>query len=238
MTENDLLAIQKDVLRARENGRLDVDELGRLVLPGGNMRIGGEFSFEHKRHELVQDAIERNDPEREAWMRAFIRRNGDVQMKRNYVTVANERKHNMIPDAAINFALSLLLFPSRTKINTWYAGLFTSNWSPSETTKSDWAASLATELQQAQFDESGRQPLVFGTAASSKTIATTTPTTFTISAGVVGLLIYGITLNEISTVDYAGTDRITLAATRFQSPKTVDEGDLANSGYQLNGASG
>ena len=240
MNQTDLSAIQRDAMRAQGKD-IELTDDGKLVLKPARLTIGGVFSFEHKRHEAVQRAIEDGDPEKELWLRDFVRRNGDTQYKRNYVTVDQERAPNLIPNGGLDFVLDLIL-GSTLKINNWYMGPFTSNWTPSATAQSNWAGAssgpLATELANAQYDETNRQAATFGNPASSQTITTSAATTFTLSTGVSGLSMYGVTLNSVNTVAYDSTDQTLLAATRFVSPKSgLDAGDLANIGYELSASS-
>jgi hypothetical protein len=241
MKDNDLSAILKDVERAKERTEIYVTDKGIVEIPRAGFSIGGTFTFEHKRHEDVHRARDDGDSEKEAWMRDHVRSIGDTHYKRNYMTVDQDRAPNLIPNVGLDFVLDVLMYASTLKINTWNMGPFTSDWTPAATADADWAGAgsgpLATELQQTEFDETNRQGATFASAASSQLIATSTPTTFTLATGVSNLALYGVTMNEINTINYNATDKILLAATRFASAKTgLDAGDLANIGYELGAA--
>jgi hypothetical protein len=151
------------------------------------------------------------------------------------------KEPNLIPNVGLNFVLNVLFF-STSKISTWYHGPFISNWTPVATAQSNWAGAgsgpLATELANAQFDESNRQAATFGTTASSQSISSSASTTITLATGESGITLYGTTLNQSSTVAYNATDLILLAATAFSTAKSgLGAADVINLDYTISASS-
>jgi hypothetical protein len=149
--------------------------------------------------------------------------------------------HNQIPDAGINFLLNVI-FGSTAKIGTWYHGPFKSNWASFTAAQSNWAGAtsgpLATELANADYDETNRQAAVFGTPAAAKTMTASAATRFTLATGASGITLYGSTLNSVATVGYNATDQVLLAAAQFGSPKAgLGAADKIDIEYEIVGSS-
>lgn len=230
-------ALIRDIKRLHANKQIEFDDDGRMVLCRDvNVSLGGVFRSSIDRHELVAKAVATGDPEREQWARILVAAKADGQ----YIRQQEGEDHNLIPDAGLNHYLDIVL-GAGTQVTTWYFGLFKSNWTPVAGALSNWAGAgsgpLATELTQAEFDESGRRAAVFG-AAASKVKATSTPTTFTLATGTSGISLYGATLNSTSTIAYNNTDKVLIAATRFTTTKTgLGATDKANVDYTITGSS-
>lgn len=234
------VSLFKDLRRALANRKVDFTENGLMILREAGIQVGGVFESQVLRHDFVQRAIDEGDPDREAWAREWVRATGAHRNFTGYHTQQQSADKNLVPDAGLNTLLNII-FGSTAKISTWYQGPFTSNSTPGASWASNWAGAssgpLATELPNAAYDESNRQAAVFG-AASSKTIATSSATTFTIAAGQSDLSIYGSTLNNIATVAYDATDRVLMAATRFTSPKSgLGAADVVQISYSFTGSS-
>lgn len=232
-------ALQRDIQRAVTARAIEFDEQGRMILGNHiNVRLGGVFTSGIERHRLVQEAIDKGDPEREAWARQMVAQLGCPRT--GYVLEQIGTDHNLIPDAGLNHYLDVVL-GGGVQVATWYFGLFKSNWTPIAGALSNWAGAgsgpLATELAQAEFNESGRQAAVFG-AAAAKVKATSTPSVFTLATGTSGISLYGATLNSTATVAYNATDKVLVAATRFTTAKTgLGATDKANVEYTITGSS-
>ncbi|MGB5834136.1 MAG: hypothetical protein WBG92_19415 [Thiohalocapsa sp.] len=234
-------SLMKDLRRLVGNRQFEFDDNGLMVFKNDvDIQVGGIFDSEVLRHDLVQQAVNDGDKEREAWLRRWARASGALARRDGYHAQQAGSDHNLIPDAGINAILGII-FGATTKISTWYQGPFTSNSTPGAAWGSNWAGAtsgpLATELAEAAYDESNRQAAVFGSAAA-KSIATSSATTFTIASGQSGLSLYGSTLNNIATVAYDATDRVLMAATRFSSAKSgLGEADVVNISYTISGSS-
>jgi hypothetical protein len=205
-----------------------------------NVQVGGVFDSQIQRHDLVQQAIDDGDVARERWLREWVRKTGALARREGYHVQQVGADHNLIPDAGINTLLDII-FGATSKITTWYQGPFTSNSTPGAAWVSNWAGAgsgpLATELANAAYDETNRQAATFGSAAT-KSIATSSATTFTIAAGQSDISLYGSTLNDIATVAYNATDQVLMAATRFASAKTgLGAADVVNISYTISGSS-
>ena len=230
-------ALVNDIKKALLNNRYEINDQGLLVI-GNNVgvELGGVFECHVDRDPRVSRAMESGDLAEEMAAREL------VAMKGGYKdSLMHSVDHNLMPDAGINYVLNVLFYTT-SKIATWYQGPFKSDWTPVAGALSNWAGAgsgpLATELTDAEYDESGRQAMTFGTAASAKAISTTTASTFTIASGVSSLSLYGSTVNSIATVAYNSTDQILAAATRFSSTKTgLGATDVVNISYSLSGAS-
>lgn len=215
--------------------------IARDLRRGRKLPVGGQFATTVRRHALVQDAIERGDPEREAWMRRYVRALGAVKAGRDYVTVGQQTHHNVVPNGGMNFLLNLL-FRSRAKISTWYVGVFTDDVTPDSTWKSNWAGASsgpkARELPDAAYDEAGRRPLDFDADASGQLIESN-DVTFTLASGQAGVDAHGFTVNSVATVGYNAVDQILWAATRFDedgigsSKLGLSSGDTLSTKYRL-----
>lgn len=202
-----------------------------------NLQIGGVFDAFVSRHHMVQDALERQDPERVLWARRQVMLKGWDKTREGYIEVDRDVTHNIIPTGGLNYVLDLLL-GSRSKVATWYHGPFTSNWTPMATAGSNWAGStsgpLATELQVAQFEGSNRKAATFATSASNGQIAASATTQVTIAEGVQDVTVHGTTLNSTQEVGYNNTDAVLLAATRFPTPKSgLGATDTLNLSYTI-----
>ena len=231
----------KELEAAVRRGEVEFDEEGRMLFPKTRLTVGGVFSGEVLEHEAVLMAKESKDLERELWMRKHVREIGDVFARRHYVMAQRVESPNRIPNGGLDFTLNLLMYTT-AKISTWYYGPFTSAWVPPATALWNWAGvssgPLATELPDADFDESGRQAAVFASAASSQTITNSSATSITFATGTSNISIYGLTLNESSTVAYNSTDKILLAATAFTNALTgLSAGSILNMGYVLGASS-
>lgn len=237
LTKNPITSLVRDIRRALTTNKYEKD--GPLTYIGGdvNIKIGGVFTSWVLRHEAVQRAIETGDKLAEAAARSLVPKGTDL----GHFRLLESVDHNLIPEEGINFVLDLLFHTGQGKQNTWYHGIFTSNWIPSPTAKSDWAkisGGLADELPNASYDETNRQPAVFATVAASKEIASSTPTRFALAAGTSGITIYGSTLNSTNTVAYTGTDEVLLSAARFNNEKSgLGESDKIDIEYTIEGSS-
>ena len=212
-----------------------------MVFSGPGLVVGGVFEDQVWEHPAVITAQEEGDVEKEMWLRNMISTAGRSVFRDQYVQVNGGLPPNLIVNDGLDFVLNVLFY-STTKISTWYYGPFTSNWTPAATADSSWAGvssgPLATELPNASFDESNRQAAVFGSAASSQSITTSSTTDITIATGISGVSIYGHTLNEIATVAYNSTDKILLAATRRSEALTgLAAGTVLKLGYTFGCAS-
>ena len=235
--------IMRDIKRAAANHKLELDGKGNIRVGGGaNFLIGGHFHSVVHRHWLVQKAIDMGDSDRVRWVREYVRSIGDVMFHRGYESLMTGCDKNIVPDSAINDVLNILFDTATPKITGWYQGPFTTVWTPLNTTLSSWAGpsnNKATELTNAQYDETNRQQAVFATGtAASQNIKTQTPTRFTLSTGQTGVAIYGSTLNNTTNVAYDFDDAITIAATAFSEPKTgLGAGDRIDIDYDITGSS-
>ena len=234
-------AIMRDLKRAAANHKLELDDEGNLHVGNhANFTIGGHFSTVVHRHWLVQKAIDLGDADRVRWAREYVRKMGDVLFHRDYIPMMESCDKNIVPNPAINSILDTL-FGTAVKIGPWYQGPFTTDWTPADTTPSSWAGAtnnLATELQDAQYDETNRQLVDFGAAAASQNILTQNPTRFTLATGQSGVAIYGSTLNDINTVAYDSDTQVTIAATRFTAAKTgLGAADKIDIAYDITGSS-
>lgn len=234
-------ALKRDIQRAAANNAIEFDEQGRMVLGRDiNVSFGGVFTSSIGRHDLVRRALETKDPVQEAMARLQVARQGFFATGEGYALEQIGADHNLIPDAGLNHYLDVVL-GGGVQVATWYFGLFKSNWTPIAGALSNWAGAgsgpLATELAQAEFNESGRQAAVFG-AAAAKVKATSTPSVFTLATGTSGISLYGATLNSTATVAYNATDKVLVAATRFTTSKTgLGATDKANVEYTITGSS-
>lgn len=230
-----------DVRKARQRGRLEVGPDGFIKAAGmDGFVIGGNFKTKIFRHRAVQELIDSGDVSKLAWTRDWVRSSGLLARMDGFELVDASVDPNLVPDLGINHVLDVI-FGSGTKVTTWYQGPFTTDWTPVAAAASDWgkvAGGLATELADAQYDESARQSATFGSAAAAKNIATSAATTFTLATGESGVALYGSTLNSVATVAYTGTDEILIAATRFGTAKTgLGAADVININYDITGSS-
>jgi hypothetical protein len=237
-SDKHLDALLGDIRRAVKNHKYEFTDDG-LMLIGAHtgIQIGGVFDVEIKKHSLVLEAIDKKDSDFEKWAREFVAACGDNVTKANYESVDYEQAPNLIPMAGRTFNLSLL-FGDAVKITPWYLALFVSNSTPLSTWESNWAGAssgpVATELPDASYDEDERQAAVFPAAATSGAIATSTPTSYTIAAGVTGVSLYGSVLTDVATPAYNATDKVLMAATRFASTKAgLDATDAASTNYSI-----
>ena len=235
LSKNPVASLVRDLKHALRNKKYELDGAD-LVVPSSKIRAGGVFTSSILRHPAVQKAIEAGDKLAEAAARqaAFMAPDADCERMLESVD------HNQIPDAGINFLLDLL-FGSASKISTWYHGPITTNWSGFAGAQSNWAGAtggLATELPEANYNETNRQAAVFANPAASKSITASTPTRFTLATGTSGITLYGSTLNETNTVAYNATDKILLAAAQFGSAKSgLGAGDKIDIEYEIEGSS-
>ena len=217
-----LTRLLRDIRRAQASGEIEFSESGMMIVHNNvNIEAGGVFHSSVLRHESVQRAIDEGDPELEAWAREWVRKSGDLHSGRGYFRSQVGADHNIIPTFGRNYLLDLLLDATTSKITAWYHGPFKSNWTPSATARSNWAGAtsgpLATEVADADIDESGRQQATFTTAAASAAKGATTPTRITVASGTSGITLYGSTLNESATIGYNVTDKVLLSAAAFAS---------------------
>jgi len=229
-------ALIRDIRRLQSCGRLDNET---LIESAAAMQVGGVFYSDVLRHDMVQQAIDDQDPEKEEWARNFVLQQGHPGY--GYTSMGAAADHNLLPTGGLNFLLNVLFF-STAKIGTWYFGPFTSNSTPVAGWLSNWAGAtsgpLATELTDAQITGSARGAATFGIAAAAGVIATSTATSLTLETGVSGLSLYGATLNESSTIAYNVTDKILLAATRFSTAKSgLGAADIINLNYSITATS-
>jgi len=233
-------SVISDLKRALANRKIEVTPEGLMVLGDTNISIGGVFDTWVNRHELVQKAIDEKDHEKEAWARKWVSAMGFDKTGQGYFSEYCSADHNLIPDGGINYILNVI-FGSTAKLSNWYVGLFTSDHTPAPDWGSNWAGATsgpdATELANAAYNETNRQLAVFG-SATTKTIATSSATVFTLATGQSNVAIYGATLNSVSTVAYNEANEILLAATKFGSPKTgLGAADVINVSYSITGSS-
>lgn len=240
-----LASLIGDIRNAKSRGHIDFTDDGRMIVCGNvNMQIGGVFDSWILRHEQVQKAIDDNDPEKEAWLRQWVRDTGVLARRDGFMKIMEASDHNLIPYYGLA-ALLDIIFYTKVKIATWYHGPFTSNWTPVATARSNWSGAtsgpLATELPDADIDESGRQAATFGVAASAgatTSISSSTATSVTIAAGVTPFTMYGSTLNESSSIAYNATDKVLLAATAFATAKSgLGPADVIDLNYSITAAS-
>jgi hypothetical protein len=238
LTKNPVASLVRDLRKALQGHKYEIDENGFMhIREQTNVKVGGVFSSWVLRHEAVQRAIDAGDKLAEAAARAAVPRDSDL----GCIRLMESADHNQIPDAGINFILDLV-YGSSSKIATWYHGPFTSNWASFAAAESNWAGAtsgpLATELANAEYDETNRQAAVFANPAASKTMTASTPTRFTLATGVSGLTLYGSTLNSVNTVGYDATDAVLLAAAQFDSPKSgLGAADKIDIEYEVVGSS-
>jgi hypothetical protein len=234
-------SLLRDLRRLVAARRFEFNDEGLMVFRNDvNVQVGGIFDSQVQRHDLVQQAIDDGDKPRELWLREWVRKTGALARREGYHTQQAGSDHNLIPDAGINTLLDII-FGSTAKITTWYQGPFTSNSTPGAAWLSNWAGAtsgpLATELANAAYDETNRQAATFGSAAT-KSIATSSATTFTLASGQSDVSLYGSTLNNVATVAYDVTDKVLIAATRFSSAKTgLGAADVVNISYTISGSS-
>jgi hypothetical protein len=217
-----LAALLRDIRTAQANGQIEFSDTGMMIVHGNvNIEAGGVFHSSVLRHEAVQRAIDDGDPEREAWVREWVRRNGDIHTLRGYFRDQVGADHNIIPTFGRNYLLDLMLDATTSKITAWWHGPFKSAWTPAATARSNWAGAtsgpLATEVADADIDESGRQAAVFTTAAASAAKGAASATRITFASGTSGITLYGSTLNESGTIGYNATDKVLLSAATFAS---------------------
>lgn len=240
MIEQDIMVI---LAEAKAKGkRLEFDEQGRLVIAHG-LHISTGFKATVLEHEMMARAFESQDPEKIDWTEQFIREKGWVRDGYGYYEKERRAKHNIMPDAGINNIWNTV-FGSTAKSATWYIAAFTSDWNTdgASAALSNWAGAgsgpLATELADAAYDESGRQAAVFGSAATSKVLATSAATRYTLATGQSNVSIYGAVLTNVATVAYNATDKILAAATSFDTPITgLSATHKIDLEYELTGAS-
>ena len=237
-------ALRRDIKRAVSGSTIEFDEQGHMVLGKDvNVSLGGVFTSAIARHDLVREALETHDPVQEAMARMLVAQMAYEDSARGYALEQVSDEHNLIPDAGLNHYLDVVLGTagSTTQVTSWYFGLFKSNSTPAAGWLSTWAGALsgplATELTQAEFNESGRQLAVFG-AAAAKVKATSAPSVFTLATGTSGISLYGATLNSTATIAYNVADKVLVAATRFTTAKTgLGATDKANVEYTITGSS-
>jgi hypothetical protein len=238
LTKNPVASLNRDLRKAIANNEYEFDEDGLLhVRERVNIKVGGVFSSWVLRHEAVQKAIETGDKLAEAAARAAVDRESDLGCFR----MMESADCNQIPDAGVNFILDLV-FGSRSKIATWYHGPFKTNWASFAGAQSNWAGAtsgpLATELTNAEYDETNRQAAVFANPAATKTMTASAATRFTLSTGVSDITLYGSTLNSVNTVGYDATDAVLLAAAQFGSAKSgLGAADKIDIEYEIVGSS-
>lgn len=213
LTQKEIKSIVSDINRKK----VEFTDSGLMVLNGG-VQVQGYCELTIRKHNLVLEALEKNDPEYEAYIRNLV---AESKSKYGYEVDSVIGNRNLVPTGGLNFILGIL-YGSTTKVSTWYAAIFTSDSTPAVGWLSNWAGAssgpVATELPDASYNESGRQALVFSSAADSGEIQSDVGgTTFTLATGVSGVSAYGMTVNSISTVAYNSTDRILSAATRFDA---------------------
>jgi hypothetical protein len=247
LNERTLGAVITDLKRAISNRKVEMTTEGLMVLGDTAITIGGVFDTSISRHELVQRAIDEQDPEKEAWMRKWVAAMGFNKTREGYFTEQHSADHNLIPAAGMKYILNVI-FGSTLKKSTWYVGLFTDNYSPAQDWDVNWAGATsgpeAPELADAAYDESGRQAATFGTATGTTngTIATSSATAFTLATGQADVAIYGATLNSSATVAYnvlpASSTEVLVAATKFGTAKTgLSAADVINVSYSITGSS-
>lgn len=216
----ELELLLKEVQSAVNQGKVSFDANGRMVVLG-KTAWGGVFDSCMARHEMVQDAIDRMDPEREAWAREKVFALGDHITKRRYFEQHASQEHNLLPGTGLDFAANVIFYNSTTKITNWYQGPFKSNSNPDSTWGPNWANGnlKATELAAADYTAGARVIAPFATASSggAGVITQSTDSEFTFASGTSGITIYGSTINSSNTV--AGTTGTLFAATKFASPK-------------------
>lgn len=233
-----LTSLIRDIRRAFANKHYEHTDDGKTRIGGDvNFTIGGVFTSWVNRHEWVQRAIDEKDPEKVRRMRALV---GRLGLHDGFFQDQLGCDHNIIPAKGINGILDLV-FGDKTKITTWYQGPFTSDSTPATGWESDWAGKTtpdADELPGASFGGTSRRAATFGTAAASKSISTSSASSWTLTADGEGTDIYGSTLNEVSTIAYALTTKILVAATAFTTPKRgLGQNDVLNISYSITGAS-
>jgi hypothetical protein len=238
MTENlfDSPAFLRDMQNAITQGKIEITDDGRMLIPSAGVSAGGVFTSGVKRHELVQRAIDAGDPEQELWAREKTLLVPDSRFELGFA-----QHHNLVPTLGLNLLLNQL-FRNRAAIATWYYGPFLTSWTPAPTAGSNWAGAsgaLATELSVAQMvTQTTRKAATFGVDAANASITTTAFSEVTLAAGVSGLIWYGLTLNEASAVAYNATDKLLLSASKRPTPLSgLGAGDAFVMGYEFSATS-
>jgi len=231
-------SLLRDFKRALETCQYEFVQGGGILLSRAKAVIGGVFPFQLLRHEAVLRAEQEGDLEKAAWLRQWVREQGE-RVRAGFVEIASEVSPNLIPDAGLTYMLGSSMDSATTKKSAWYFGPFSTNWTPGASAVSNWAGAgsgpLATEFTT--YDESNRQAWSRGTA-SAKSVTNSSATTLTISTGVSNATLYGLTLNSVATQNYNVTDQILAAASKFSVAKTgINAADVANLTYTLTASS-
>lgn len=237
-----LNALLGDIRQAVATHNYDVTDSGMVVFDNRvGVQAGGQYHTRTLRHELVQQAIEDNDPEQEAYWRQWLFNSGTVHTGNGFMTVEDSRDRNLIPTLGLNYLLDVIL-GNTIKKSAWYFGAFTSNSAPAASWGPDWgktAGGSATEITSAQMvTQTTRPAATFGDAAASGVLASSDATRITLAEGVSGLALYGATLNSSSAIAYSGTSEILLSAVRFASTKSgLGAGDKVDLEYEITATS-
>ena len=244
MNEVSLDQLVREVKAAQAAGKLGFSDDGKLmILTPAKIEVGGHFNSWVLRHEDVQQAIDDGDPEKEAWVREALLRNGAEFSDRGFFRTMEGHDHNLIPDAGINAMLSILFRTASAKVSNWYQGPIKTNVTPAAGWLSNWSgaggAAPASELvPTTDYTVSARVEALFANVAASKKITTSTATRFTLASGTSGITLYGSTLNSVATAAYNVTDQVLAAATLFATAKSgLGAADKIDIEYEISGAS-
>ena len=193
--------------------------------------VGGVFETTIRRHRLMSKALESRDPERVAFVEKLIKALPLNMSQYDVVDVAYD--HNIVVNEGINNMLAAWL-AGGTQTSTWYVSLFSSNSTPLATwTLANYRSTLATEWTN--YSEATRPAWQNGAASSQSISNSSTPATFTATAGAT---IYGAVLcsasNKSGTGDATG---LMAAATRYGTARTLVTSDIASVSYTISGSS-
>jgi hypothetical protein len=150
-----------------------------------------------------------------------------VEVVRNGVVIDREKVHNLIPTEGLNHILNTV-FKEGTQVATWYAGLFSNNYTP---IAADTMATFPGSAGEATaYDGANRVEVIFGTVASGAVDNEDSLAEFTASSSVT---IYGgfISSNNVK----SSTTGTLISAAKFSSPKTLDDGDVLriHAGFEI-----
>lgn len=131
---------------------------------------------------------------------------------------------NLVVVEGLNYLLGAAL-ANQSSIGTWYVALFSDNVTPT----SSWTASnfASTANEFTNYEASSRPQWSPGSVASGALNSFSDKASF--EASVNGAQVRGAAI--ISNSTKGGTSGILLAATRFPSTKTLDEGEILDVGY-------
>ena len=136
---------------------------------------------------------------------------------------------NIVVNQGLNNLLGVM-FNAAAQTVTWYLGLFEGNYTPVASVTAATIASTSTETTA--YTQAGRPAFSPAAPASQAITNSANRATFTFNAS---KQIYGAFL--ISSATKGGTGGVLFSATRFATPKTVDNEDEILLTYTFNAAS-